>query len=208
MLEVPPVDRGRALVGYSLLQPRPAISSGKKGLPTVGPCNVPGGTELSERVLATSVLSIHACKEAPCSRYPRLIGGEPSLGTRYCNQDLLRKTLEPGLTPAFAAISHALSTRRCSAEAATATVDCEGAPRPAPHRAGRREGAEHGGEGRLRGRLPRRPPPERRARGDLPAPGASPGRPPRGGHALPRAATDFRLPQPCFFIFFFWGPLY
>ena len=47
--------------------------------------------------------------------------------TRYCNQDLLRKTLEPGSTPAGAAVSHALSTRRCSAEAATATVDCEGA---------------------------------------------------------------------------------
>ena len=44
---------GERPVSYSLLQPRPAISSGKKGLPTVGPCNVPGGTELSERVLAT-----------------------------------------------------------------------------------------------------------------------------------------------------------
>lgn len=47
--------------------------------------------------------------------------------TRYYNQDLRRETLQPGSPPTGAALSRALSTRRCSAGTATATVDCEGA---------------------------------------------------------------------------------
>lgn len=60
----------------------------------------------------------------------RILWGYPLFtrwSTRYYNQDLHQKTLQPGLALTSSAISHALSTQRCSALASTAMVDCEGA---------------------------------------------------------------------------------